>query len=192
MVKISKKNKMINKFLEKLKNELLLRNLDGYIVPKNDKFFSEYAYPNRLKTISNFSGSAGFAIILKKKNYLFVDGRYTTQAKIESGNKYNIFEIPKFFPFDIFKNYKKKIKIGFDPNLFTNLILKRYFKETCNLLPVRDNLIDKIYTKKEITKKTNFYFLNYKITGESLNSKILRLTKFLKKKKYRQYIYKCS
>ena len=173
---------MINKFLEKLKNELLLRNLDGYIVPKNDKFFSEYAYPNRLKTISNFSGSAGFAIILKKKNYLFVDGRYTTQAKIESGNKYNIFEIPKFFPFDIFKNYKKKIKIGFDPNLFTNLILKRYFKETCNLLPVRDNLIDKIYTKKEITKKTNFYFLNYKITGESLNSKILRLTKFLKKK----------
>ena len=63
MVKISKKNKMINKFLEKLKNELLLRNLDGYIVPKNDKFFSEYAYPNRLKTISNFSGSAGFAII---------------------------------------------------------------------------------------------------------------------------------
>ena len=38
MVKISKKNKMINKFLEKLKNELLLRNLDGYIVPKNDKF----------------------------------------------------------------------------------------------------------------------------------------------------------
>ena len=173
---------MINKFLKKLKNELLLRNLDGYIVPKNDKFFSEYAYPNRLKTISNFSGSAGFAIILKKKNYLFVDGRYTTQAKIESGNKYNIFEIPKFFPFDIFKNYKKKIKIGFDPNLFTNLILKRYFKETCNLLPVRDNLIDKIYTKKEITKKTNFYFLNYKITGESLNSKILRLTKFLKKK----------
>ena len=46
MVKISKKNKMINKFLKKLKNELLLRNLDGYIVPKNDKFFSEYAYPN--------------------------------------------------------------------------------------------------------------------------------------------------
>ncbi len=183
MVKISKKNKMINWNLKKLKSELILRNLDGYIVSKNDQFFSEYAYPNRLKTISNFSGSAGFAIILKKNNYLFIDGRYTTQAKIESGKEYNIFEIPKFYPFDIFKNFKKKIKIGFDPNLFTNLTLKRYFKETCNLLPIKENLIDKIHSEKKLEKKTNFYFLNNKIVGENLNSKILRLTKFLKKKK---------
>ena len=40
-------------------------NVDGYIIPKNDKFFSEYSFPNRLKLISNFSGSAGLAIILK-------------------------------------------------------------------------------------------------------------------------------
>ena len=43
-------------------------NLDGYIVPKNDEYFGEYSFPNRLKTISNFSGSAGLAIILPKKN----------------------------------------------------------------------------------------------------------------------------
>ena len=36
---------------------------------------------DRLKFISNFSGSAGFAVILKNKNYIFVDGRYTIQAK---------------------------------------------------------------------------------------------------------------
>ena len=41
----------------------------------NDQFFSEYAYPNRLKEISNFTGSAGLAVILKDKNFLFVDGR---------------------------------------------------------------------------------------------------------------------
>ena len=40
---------------------------------------------NRLKIISNFSGSAGLAIILKKKNYLFTDGRYTIQSHLESG-----------------------------------------------------------------------------------------------------------
>ena len=47
-------------------------NLDGYIVPKNNEFFGEYVpvYNDRLKFISNFSGSYGFAIILKKKNYL--------------------------------------------------------------------------------------------------------------------------
>ena len=45
-----------------------INKLDGYIIPKNDEFFSEYSKINRLKTISNFSGSAGFAIILKNKN----------------------------------------------------------------------------------------------------------------------------
>ena len=57
-------------------------NIDGYIIPKNDEYFNEYVVPSkdRLKFISNFSGSAGFAIILKNKNFLFVDGRYTIQA----------------------------------------------------------------------------------------------------------------
>ena len=39
-------------------------------VPKNDEFFSEYAVIDRLKIISNFSGSAGLAIVLKKKLFI--------------------------------------------------------------------------------------------------------------------------
>ena len=63
----------INKF-KKLLDQL---KLDGYLVPKNDEFFGEYIPENkdRLKFISDFSGSYGFALILKNKNYLFVDGR---------------------------------------------------------------------------------------------------------------------
>ena len=45
-------------------------------------FFTEQVKYDRLKLISNFSGSAGIAVILKKINYLFVDSRYTIQAKI--------------------------------------------------------------------------------------------------------------
>ena len=67
-------------------------NIDGYIIPKNNEFFSEYAANDRLKTISNFSGSAGYSIILKKKNYLFVDGRYTIQAKKEAGKNFQIID----------------------------------------------------------------------------------------------------
>ena len=81
--------------LKNLKQLILSYNLDGYIIPKNDEFFSEYSKINRLKTISNFSGSAGFAIILKNKNYLFVDGRYTIQAKIESGKYFKIIDYHK-------------------------------------------------------------------------------------------------
>jgi len=94
---------MNNQKILKLKKLINLYNLDGYIIPKNDAYFSEFALPDRLKTISNFSGSAGFAIILKKNNFLFVDGRYTIQAQIQSGKNFKIIEIPKFSPKDILK-----------------------------------------------------------------------------------------
>ena len=81
---------MINSRIKDLKNLFNKENIDGYVVPKNDEFFSEFSKIDRLKIISNFSGSAGYAIILKKKNYLFVDGRYTIQAQIESGKNFII------------------------------------------------------------------------------------------------------
>ena len=65
---------MIKKRLNSLKKKFNYLGIDGYVIPKNDEFFSEYTTNDRLKTISNFSGSAGYAVILKHKNYLFVDG----------------------------------------------------------------------------------------------------------------------
>ncbi len=43
--------------------------IDGYIIPKNDEYFNEYVDKpkDRLKFVSGFTGSAGFAIILKNK-----------------------------------------------------------------------------------------------------------------------------
>ena len=72
--------------LKKLRKFFEIYKLDGYLVPKNDEFFGEYVEQrdDRLNYISSFSGSAGYAIILKKNSYLFVDGRYTVQAKKES------------------------------------------------------------------------------------------------------------
>ena len=94
--------------IKKLKNFFKIYNLDGYLVPKNDEFFGEYIpnHKDNLKFISNFSGSSGFALILKKKNYLFVDGRYDLQAKIQSGKFFDICVIPKKFPSNILKNKK--------------------------------------------------------------------------------------
>ena len=61
---------MIKKRILELRKLLIKNNIDGYIVPKNDEYFCEFSLPDRLKSISNFSGSAGFAIILKKKNLI--------------------------------------------------------------------------------------------------------------------------
>jgi len=174
---------MNNKKILKIKKLLNFYNLDGYIVPKNDAYFSEFAFPDRLKTISNFSGSAGFAIILKKENFLFVDGRYTIQAKIQAGKYFRIVEVPKFSPKDILKKFKKKLSIGFDPQLFTNATLKKKFNDICDLLPITENLIDRIYKGKGRTFVNPFYTLDDKITGESMTSKISRLIKIIKGKK---------
>ena len=58
---------MIEDRIKKLRNDFDKYKIDGYVIPKNDEYFSEYSEINRIKTISNFSGSAGIAVILKKK-----------------------------------------------------------------------------------------------------------------------------
>ena len=102
MDKISKENKM-NKEVKDLRKKFIKYDIDGYVIPKNDDYFTEYSKINRLKIISNFSGSAGLAVILKNKNYLFTDGRYTIQAKQQSGNKFKILESHNYLPKDIIK-----------------------------------------------------------------------------------------
>ena len=149
---------MIKNKIKILKEKFKKFEIDGYIVPKNDEYFSEYAKNDRLKNISNFSGSAGIAVILKKQNYLFVDGRYTIQAQQESAKNFNIIEIHKRLPHTIIKNYN----LGYDPKVFTSKNIKNYFSNN-NLIPINDNLIDQIFKFKE--KKTKpFYSLEKNIT----------------------------
>ncbi len=167
------------KILHEIKKLIKRHDLDAYIVPKNDEFFGEYAFPDRLKTISNFSGSAGFSIVTKDKNYLFVDGRYLIQSNLESGKKFQIVEIPYTYPKEIL-NEKKIQKIGYDPKLFTSLTLVRYFEKKYKLVPVKINFVDLIYSNYK--KKENFFFkLDDKVTGEKTTLKINRLSKILKK-----------
>ena len=101
--------------MEKIKEfkKIFKKNgVDGYIIPKNDEYFNEYIpkHNDRLNFISNFSGSYGFALILKGKNYLFVDGRYTLQANNQCGKHFKIITIPGKMPSDILK--EKSISIG--------------------------------------------------------------------------------
>ena len=115
--------------MKNFKKLLKRYKVDGYIIPKNDQYFNEYVHPSkdRLKFVSGFSGSAGFAIILKNKNYLFVDGRYTIQARYQSGKKFKVITMPGKFPKDVVKT-NKKIILGFDPKLHTEKQLNFHLK----------------------------------------------------------------
>ena len=177
MDKISKKDQMNKNKIDILRKKFKKYKIDGYIIPKNDDYFSEYAINDRLKKITKFSGSAGIAVILKKNNYLFVDGRYTIQAHQESSKDFSIIEIHKKLPHTIIKNYN----LGYDPSLFTNHTLKKYFIHN-KLISINQNLIDEISKFNE--KKTKpFYSLEKNIVGETHHSKISKVIKFLNSNK---------
>ncbi len=173
------------KKLNKLRKFLKIYKLDGYLVPKNDEYFSEYVNQarDRLKFISNFSGSAGFAIILRNRNYLFVDGRYTIQARIQSGKNFKIVTMPQELPGDVLKT-KKKIKIGFDSKLLSEMQLKFLFNvKNITFKPVKENLIDIVWPKKPKDLIKPFFALSKKYVGQSPEKKINKVKNILLKNK---------
>ncbi len=169
--------------VRKLRKILIKEHLDGYIIPKNDEFFSEYIpdHHDRLKYITNFSGSFGFSLIMKNKNYLFVDGRYSLQATMQSGNNFRILTFPKKMPKDILKN--KKLLIGFDPKLITKKTLKFFFvNNSCIFKPIKRNLIDQIWDKNIKKKNKKFYRLpNYSV-DQNYRYKIIKIVHLMKKR----------
>ena len=162
--------------IKKLRAQFSEYNIDGYIVPKNDDYFTEYSKINRLKIISNFSGSAGLAVILKKKNYLFTDGRYTIQSNIESGKNFKIVDLNKIINCSIFKN----VKLGIDPKLFTHGQIKKFFLKNNKIKFINKNLVDEVKKQKN-TNSIKFFSLKKDIVGESSFSKLNKISKFLKK-----------
>ena len=166
----------VNKLKKNFKNE----KIDGYFIPKNDEFFGEYTpnHNDRLKFITDFTGSYGFAIILKKKNYLFVDGRYTLQAQKQSSKKFKIKSIPNELPKKILR---KNLRIGYDPNLSTKNTIRILFGSKCKLVPINNNLIDKIWKRKNNNKIFKFYNLPRKSTGKSYKQKISQISLNMKK-----------
>ncbi len=168
----------MNKKINILRSKFKKHQIDGYVVPKNDDFFTEYSKINRLKIISNFSGSAGLAVILKKKNYLFTDGRYTIQSKIESGKNFKILGFENLINCKLFKN----LTLGIDPKLFTYKQIRKFFSKNSKIKFITKNLIDEIQ-KQNINDQFPFFSLNKKITGESVNSKLSKICLFLKRNK---------
>jgi len=168
----------MNKEVKELRKKFKKYDIDGYVIAKNDDYFTEYSKINRLKIISNFSGSAGLAVVLKDKNYLFTDGRYTIQSEMESGKYFKIISYEKIINCNLFKN----LKLGLDPKLFTHQQIKNYFLKHNKVKFLPNNLIDEIKTKK-VVNNIPFFSLKDEIIGENSKSKINKIINYLKKNK---------
>ena len=77
----------MNKEVKELRKKFKKYDIDGYVIPKNDDYFTEYSKINRLKIISNFSGSAGLAVVLKNKKDIDNESRLENIKELLSAMK---------------------------------------------------------------------------------------------------------
>ncbi len=173
--------------IKKLRKLLKMNGLDAYLIPMRDEFNSEYLPPQaeRIKFLSNFSGSNGFIIITEKKAVFFTDGRYILQAEKEIDKKnFKIFELSEKNEIDFLQeNFKTKAKIGFDAKIFAYEKIKNY---QANLpkeifeFTATENLIDIIWNDKPEYKSNEAFFLDKKFAGLTAQEKISKICKELK------------
>ena len=160
-----------------LRNLFSKYNIDGYIIPSNDKYMSEYVpdYAKRLEYITGFTGSNGMAIICKDTALFFTDGRYLEQASKELDLQiFKIFNLK-----DISTTLDKDTKIGYDSELFTyptilNLILldPTVKPQDDNLCKINGNLVDKIWQNQPLEPSSKVYLHDIKFAGVSHTDKI--------------------
>ena len=159
--------------LKKIQNWINNNNIDFIILNRSDEYLNEYIapYAERLKWISNFSGSAGRAIISMNKAIIFVDGRYTDQVKKEVNKKYFIINhINQYWDW-LEKNIGKKKIISIDPRLHSiieiNKLKKIIIDSNCQLKLLYNNPIDFFWKNQPKYSVSNSFFRNFLNTNFS-------------------------
>ena len=159
------------------KKEFLKTNFDYYLVNTSDEFLNEYALTSsmKLKWLTNFTGSNGMALVGKKRNYFFTDGRYTLQAKKEIDSSFKILEIPKTDFFNFARNNLVGKKILLDFRTFNYKFLQHLIKIICNknqgIVHDSKDLIYSLWIDRPLTKTKSIFKLNNKFVGYSVKKK---------------------
>jgi Xaa-Pro aminopeptidase len=83
-----------------LRERMAALDIDGLLVPHDDEYLNEYTPPRfeRLLWLTGFSGSAGAALVMPDTAILFIDGRYTEQARIETSADWFAYEDLRALP----------------------------------------------------------------------------------------------
>ena len=176
---------------ENLLAELARRGLTGFLVPLADEHQGEYIPPRaqRLAWLTGFTGSAGLAIVYQHGSAIFVDGRYTLQARSQVDT--DLFEPQHLLdepPHKWLKTHLRKgDKIGFDPWLHTPEGLDRLcqacLQAGAELLACETNPIDAIWPDQPDPPLAPAVPHPLRYAGEDSASKRQRLAEELSKDK---------
>ncbi len=170
------KNKKLLLLREKMKEE----NIDIYIIPSSDFHQSEYVsdYFKGRKWITNFTGSAGTAVITKDKAGLWTDGRYFIQAEkelIDSGFelfKMGVEGVPDHLEW-IKSNASNENIVGFDGK---TLALSSYEKLkdgfSDNNFKIDKDLLEEVWSDRPAFPKEKIFLHEIKYAGRTFSEKL--------------------
>jgi Xaa-Pro aminopeptidase len=175
--------------LEALRAELKRRGLDGFVVPRSDRYQNEYVPPcaERLAWLTGFTGSAGAAIVLADRAVLFVDGRYTVQAGDEVDTAlFAIAHLVERPPAAwIEEHLPAGAKLGYSPWLHTVEGAERLGKAceaaAASLVAVADNPIDACWRGRPAPPLGAVVLHDLRYAGEEASAKLSRLHAELEK-----------
>ncbi|SVC43294.1 uncharacterized protein METZ01_LOCUS296148, partial [marine metagenome] len=176
-----------NQRLTALRRALVESNIDGFIVPRSDEYQGEYvpSCAQRLAWLTGFTGSAGTAVIFMDRAALFVDGRYTLQAKMEVDEEsYQVVPTAKISMGKWLKNeLPDGSRFGYDPHLHTRVQAQR-LRETCEtagsiLVPIKDNPLDSVWSTQPPPPISAAMGHGERFTGQSLKEKCDQIAKHI-------------
>ena len=109
--------------LKALREEMINENISAFIIPSQDAHFSEYVSKcfERRRYISDFTGSAGCALVTKDEAFLWTDGRYFLQAEQELTKEWTLMKQGEKDVPDVKKWVRENMEsgsvLGIDPNI---------------------------------------------------------------------------
>jgi Xaa-Pro aminopeptidase len=166
-----------------LRGALAQQGLDGFLVPRADEHQGEYVAPcsERLAWLTGFTGSAGLAIVLPDKAALFVDGRYTLQARDQTDtSRFEPVHIADVTP-DIWLRgaLKPGMRVGYDSWLHTPDGVQR-LRQACEhagatLVPGAANPLDAVWRDRPAPPHAPMVVHDAAYSGETGAAKRARL-----------------
>ncbi len=118
--------------LAALREWMSAEGFDAFVLPRSDAWQNEYlrACDERLKWLTGFTGSAGLLVVLADEATLFVDGRYTLQARQQvRGDLFEILQVPNVRPHEwLAERLADSAQVAFDPWLMTKAQVGRWRK----------------------------------------------------------------
>ena len=177
--------------IQRLREELAKRSLDGFLVPRADEHQGEYVPPNaeRLSYISGFTGSAGLAIVLAGEAAVFVDGRYTVQVVEQvDADTFEAIHIADQMPRDWLKpRLGEGMRIGYDPMLHPLGEVRKYevlcAEAGAEFVACETNPLDATWDDRPAPPLGPVHLHPIDYAGEEASDKIARIDGILAEKK---------